>query len=104
MDGLIACEMITNAAFLMPAILVVDGAMSIAEYFTNGVGQLDLGTGEAAVMIAFKNGRLAIDWTPKEAPAPTIAAKKLLAIALLRLIAEDAGLPMERLMRLFADG
>lgn len=94
LDGLIATEIITNAAFLMPAILTADGAFSIAEYFTKGAGQLDLGT--AAVMVGFQNGKLVLDWTPKDAP---IAAKKLLAAAMLFMIAKDAGLPMENLLK-----
>lgn len=98
LDGLIATEIITNAAFLMPAILTAEGAFSIAEYFTKGPGQLDLGTGTAAVMIGFQNGKLVLDWTPKDAP---IAAKKLLAAALLFMIAKDAGLPLEKILTTF---
>lgn len=94
LDGLGMTLLATQATMLMPAILTADGAMSICEYFTRGQGQLDLGTGEAAVMVAFKDGRLALDWQPKETP---IAAKKLLAAALLFLLARDAGLPIERL-------
>ncbi len=95
LDGLLATEMIANAALLMPAIITADGALSIAEYFTRGPGQLDLGTGEAGVVVVFKEGRMALDWEPKDAP---IAAKKLLAAALLFMVARDAGLPIERLL------
>lgn len=96
LDGLMATEMIANAAFLMPAILTAEAAFSIAEYFTRGAGKLDLGTGTAAVMIGFQDGKLVLDWTPKDAP---IAAKKLLAAALLFMIAKDAGLPLENLLK-----
>ena len=95
-----AISQITKAAFLMPSVVVGDAAQSIAEYFTIGDGQIDLGSGEAAVMIAFKDGKLAIDWEPRDAP---IAAKKLLAVALLRMIAEDAGLPIEKLFRALSE-
>ncbi len=98
MDGLMASLLTLNATMLMPAIVTADAALSIAEYFTRGPGQLDLGTGTAAVMIGFQDGRLVLDWTPKNAP---IAAKKLLATALLFMIAKDAGLPIERLLKLF---
>ncbi|MBI3385760.1 hypothetical protein HY031_01600 [Candidatus Gottesmanbacteria bacterium] len=98
MDGLMAQLLAVNAAVLMPSIIVGDAAVSIAQYFTTGKGRVDLGTGTAAVMIGFQDGKLVLDWTPKDAP---IAAKKLLAAALLFMIAKDAGLPMERLLKSF---
>lgn len=101
LDGLIATELIADAALLMPAVVVGDAAVSIAEYFTRDEGRLDLGTGQATVIVAFSNGRLALDWQPKEAP---IAAKKLLAAALLYLVARDAGLPLENLLRALGMG
>ncbi len=98
MDGLGTVLMALEATCLMPAFVVADAAFSICDYFTRGDGQLDLGTGEAAVMVAFKDGRLALDWQPKDAP---IAAKKLLASALIFMLAKDAGLPLEKLLRAF---
>ncbi len=94
MDGLLIILHAAEAAFLVPAVLVADAAQSIAEYFTVGKGQVDLGTGEAMVVVVFKDGRLAVDFEPRDAP---IAAKKLLAVALLRMIAQDAGLPIQNL-------
>ena len=96
LDGLMATEMIANAMLLMPALLVGETAFSVAEYFTTGPGRIDLGSGQAMVLIALKDGKLSIDWNPKE---NTIVAKKLLASALLYLIAKDAGLPLEKILR-----
>lgn len=98
MDGLMTQLLTVNALVLMPSLVVGDAAVSIAEYFTTGKGRIDLGTGTAAVMIGFQDGKLVLDWTPKDAP---IAAKKLLAAALLFMIAKDAGLPIERLLKIF---
>ena len=95
MDGLMAILNATRTALLIPSLLVGDAAMSLCEYFTSGAGQLDLGSGKAVVVIGFDNGRLALDWQPKDSP---IAAKKLLAAALIFMVAKDAGLPIERLM------
>lgn len=95
MDGLMTQLLTVNALMLMPSLIVADAATSIAGYFTTGKGRIDLGTGTAAVMIGFENGKLVLDWTPKDAP---IAAKKLLAAALLFMIAKDARLPMENLL------
>src|SRR3990167_7458340 len=67
MDGLMAQLLTVNAAVLMPSIIVGDAAVSIAEYFTTGKGRVDLGTGTAAVMIGFQDGKLVLDWTPKDA-------------------------------------
>jgi len=99
MDGLIATEVATNAMLLMPAILVAEGAFSIAEYFTRGPGKLDLGTGQAGVVVGFKDGRLSLAYDPPDAP---IAAKKLLAAALLFMVTRDAGLPLEKLLSAFS--
>lgn len=96
MDGLMTQLLTVNALILMPSLIVADAAVSIAEYFTTGAGRIDLGTGTAAVMIGFQDGKLVLDWTPKDAP---IAAKKLLAAALLFMIAKDAGLPLEKLLK-----
>jgi hypothetical protein len=96
MDGLMTQLITVNALMLMPSLIVADAAVSIAGYFTTGKGRVDLGTGTAAVMIGFENGKLVLDWQPKDAP---IAAKKLLAAALLFMIAKDAGLPMENLLK-----
>lgn len=101
MDGLMAILNATRTAVLMPSLLVGDAAMSLCEYFTSGAGQLDLGTGKAAVVIGFDNGRMVLDWQPKDAP---IAAKKLLAAALIFMVAKDAGLPIERLMKAMGMG
>lgn len=95
MDGLMTQLLTVNALMLMPSLIVADAAVSIAGYFTTGPGKVDLGTGTAAVMIGFENGKLVLDWQPKDAP---VAAKKLLAAALLFMIAKDAGLPMENLL------
>lgn len=96
MDGLMAQLLAVNALVLMPSLIVADSAVSIAQYFTTGKGRIDLGTGTAAVMIGFENGKLVLDWQPKDAP---VAAKKLLAAALLFMIAKDAGLPLENLLK-----
>lgn len=96
MDGLMTQLLSINALVLMPSLVVGDAAVSIAEYFTTGKGKVDLGTGTAAVMVGFQDGRLVLDWTPKDAP---LAAKKLLAAALLFMIAKDAGLPLENLLK-----
>jgi hypothetical protein len=95
-DGLLAVLNATSAAYLMPCVVVGDVAQSIAEYFCVGDGRVDIGSGKAVVIVAFKDGKLAIDFEPRGAP---IAAKKLLAIALLRLLAEDAGLPIDKIMQ-----
>ncbi len=94
MDGLGVILIATQALCLMPSIIVADAAFSICEYFTRGEGQLDLGTGEAMVIIAFKEGRLALEWQPKDSP---VAAKKLLASALIYMLSKDAGLPLDKL-------
>jgi len=98
LDGLGITLHATEATLLMQSVITAEGAQSICEYFTKGDGRIDLGTGEAMVLVAFKNGRLALDWNPKDAP---IAAKKLLANALLYMIAKDAGLPLENLLTAF---
>ena len=95
MDGLMTQLLTVNALVLMPSVIVGDAAVSIAQYFTSGKGRIDLGTGTAAVMIGFENGKLVLDWTPKDAP---IAAKKLLAAALLFMIARDGGLPLAEIL------
>lgn len=98
LDGLGIIANTLKAVLSMQAIITAECAQSVCEYFTKGEGRIDLGTGEAMVLIVFKNGRLALDWNPKDAP---IAAKKLLASALLYMIAEDAGLPLENLLNAF---
>jgi len=92
MDGLMATLLATNTLALMPALVVADAAVSIAEYFTTGEGRADLGTGEAAVMIAFRNGRLAVDSLPANNKT---ALRKLLATTLMALLAADDGHPLE---------
>lgn len=99
LDGLGTILQTVEATVLMPALISADAAISICEYFTQGQGQLDLGTGEGGVVVALKDGKLKIDWAPKDVPAPTVAAKKLLAVALLYLISKDAGLPIENILR-----
>lgn len=98
MDGLMAQLLAVNALVLMPSLIVGDAVMSIAEYFTTGAGRIDLGTGEAAVVIAFKEGRLSMDSMPKDNP---IAVRKLMAAALLYLLAQDNGNPTERFLKAF---
>ncbi len=97
-DGLMATLLATEATFLMPSLVTAEGAISLAEYFARGEGRPDLGTGEAMVIIGFKDGKLKIDWEPKDRP---IACKKLLAMALMCLLISDTQkLPMERIWEL----
>ncbi len=95
MEGMGVILHAAETTVLMPAVVTAEGAVSITEYFLRGQGKIDLGTGSAAVMLAFKDGRLAIDYQPKDSP---IAAKKLLAAAFISLIAKDAGIPIENIL------
>ncbi len=96
MDGMGVVLHAAEATILMPAVVTAEGAVSIAEYFLRGEGKIDLGTGSAAVMLAFKDGRLAIDYEPKT--NGDVAAKKMLAAAFLSLVAKDAGIPIENII------
>ena len=98
MDGLMATLIAGEALFLMPSLVVGDAVASIAEYFTQGKGHIDLGTGEAFVAVGFKDGKLSIQFEPHDKP---IALKKLLMAALLSVLASDAGMPMENIWKLF---
>lgn len=101
LDGLGAMLQAVEATVLMPCVITAEGALSIAQYFTQGPGRLDIGTGEAGLIIGFRDGRLVWDWQPKDVPCPKIVAKKLLAALLLSMIAEDTGLPIERILKAF---
>src|SRR3990167_7776098 len=43
---------------MMAILLAVQTAISMGEYFLQGAGRVDMPSGEAAVVIAFKDGRL----------------------------------------------
>jgi hypothetical protein len=92
MDGLMATLIATNTLVLMPSLIVSETVKSIATYFVEGEGRGDLGSGEAMVLIAFKDGRLVIDSMPKD---NKIAIRKLLAATLITLLAQDNRNPIE---------
>ena len=97
-DGMMACLVAGEAVFLLPSLVMASAAMSLVEYFTKGEGHIDLGSGEAFVAIGFKDGKLSIQFEPHDKP---IALKKLLMAALLSVLASDAGMPMEKIWKLF---
>lgn len=93
LDGLAAILTAIEATVLMQAIVTARGAVSLCTEFTRGDKQLDLGTGEAVAVVAFKDSRLIWDGKPNR-----LAVKRLLAAVLLGLIAQDDGEPFEQLI------
>ena len=101
LDGKLSWKSSGPMDALMTIWLAVNAAISIGDYFTNGAGRADMPTGEAAVVIAFKDGRLSIDTLPKDEP---LAAEKLLTSVLAYLWAKNNGHPVERFLRVFGWG
>ena len=86
---------------LMAIWLAVNAAISIGEYFSNGAGRVDMPSSEAAIVIAFKDGRLSFDSLPKD---NQLAAEKLLTNVLAYLWSKNNGNPVERFVKAFGWG
>ena len=83
---------------MMAILLAVQTAISMGEYFLQGAGRVDMPSGEAAVVIAFRDGRLSFDITPKD---NQLAAEKLVAALLAYWWAKTNGHPLDQFMGAF---
>ena len=83
---------------LMTIWLAVSAAISIGEYFSNGAGRIDMPSGEAAVGIVYKDGRLSFDSQPK---GNQLALEELLTSLLRYFWAKQNGNPVERFLQAF---
>ena len=100
MDGLGQMLVTTEAWLSMPSIIVEDALLSMIDYYLSSEGRIEIGTGQAAVIIGFEDGRLFSDSHPKDVPVPETAEKKLLVARLLYLLARAQGKPAEQIMQM----
>ena len=103
MDGLGQMLTTMEAWLSMPSIIVGDALLSMIDYYLSSEGRIEVGTGQAAVIIGFDNGRLFSDSHPKNVPVPEIAEKKLLIARLLYLLARAQGKPAEQIMQMVTE-
>ena len=98
MDGLGQMLTTMEAWLSMPSIIVGDALLNMIGYYLSSEGRIEIGTGQAAVIIGFEDGRLFSDSHPKDVPVPEIAEKKLLVGRLLYLLAKSQNLPGEQIL------
>lgn len=98
MDGLGQMLTTMEAWLSMPSIIIGDAMLSMIQYYLSSKGRIKVGTGRAAVIIGFEDGRLFSDSHPKNVPVPEISEKKLLVARLLYLLARAQGLPAEQIL------